>query len=128
MPGCGHVEILEGGSIKDTDIDRSRITGSTITSSVFDAGVISNLTALDTNSAQTVADTLAALGPGQLKDLAEALVEALASSTATPAPASEGGELPTDIVGGRDMLLGKPDSYAVYGAGYVVPLYQKSGA
>ena len=123
---CGSVDFLSGGTIHNSNIYDSRISGSTFENGVIKSSSIESLTAIDQASAVSIANALTSLSASQLKDLAEALFAALGDKVSiTEGPAlSTAAPIPTEIAGNRSSLLGAPDGYAKFGADYVVPVYR----
>lgn len=122
MSGCGALDHLIGGTIKE-----ATIASSTIMASVVRDSVIENLAGIDAASAEKIADAIAALPPDKLSALAEVVAKAIPATSAamgTPPKASTDESLPTTLYGGRGALLGEPEDWLIF-QGKVVPVYKE---
>lgn len=124
MSECGAIEFLKYGAISESDIVNSRITNSTVSSSELTACSLQKLASLDVESAQRIADTIAALPVEQLTALAAAIAKALPAAPLGAAPQeTEDTGLPTTVLGDRAKLLGQPSEWLQY-KDFVVPAYK----
>lgn len=120
---CGETKYAEDGVINRTTLTNSQITNSDIQNSMLSASSIQGLTSIDAASAEKIADAVAGLDSRQLLSLASAIQEAFAPVEDDEPPATTSPELPTTIIGLRDVLLGRPSGWAKFGT-YVIPLYK----
>lgn len=126
---CGELGPIEGGLIKDSTIQDSTIVGSeftngSISGSSVKSSSLENLSGIDDASARAIADAIAG------DPLASGAISAAISSEpslvlGSPEDPSSSADLPTDMFGSRDALLGQPAAWLELG-GYVVPLYRKA--
>lgn len=126
MSDCGAIEFLRGGVITQSDINDSRFTNGVINGSQFNNGVITQLDSIDESSTQRIADQMANLPPDLLANLANAIARAMAHAPIADTPATTvKPELPTEVYGKRDALLGTPKNWLTHGE-FVIPAYGKS--
>lgn len=125
--GCGEIEFLEGGVLKEPTIIGGTISQSTIQGSILDASDIMQLRSIDSDSAAKIADALAALPEDKLQTLLKALLAALDLSDAGVAPdTTQLKSLPTMMFGdSRRGMLGAPDGWAKLGD-KLLPLYTEA--
>lgn len=123
MADCGASEFLRGGVLTETRVTDSAITDSRVSSSNLQSCNLQSLASVDDASARTIAAALAALPDGALAELSKAIAKQLATSFlgAGNAPATNMDvDLPVTLVGGRDILLGRPVAWLKY-QDYVIP-------
>ena len=125
--GCGDINFLEGGFIKNSNIMGGDISHVTISSSVLRSSDIAALNSIDDASMKTIADALTALPPADLRRLAQALFAALALTPSADMPdTTERTSLPTLMYGDyRNGMLGAPDAWVELGD-KLVPTYSKA--
>ena len=125
--GCGEIEFLEGGMLKNPTIIGGSISQSAIQGSVLDASDITALRSLDEASASKIADAIAALPADKLKTLLDALFAALNLADSGLSPdTTKYKSLPTLMFGdSRRGMLGAPDGWAKMG-GKLIPLYTEA--
>lgn len=121
---CGSPASMDGGVITNATISSSSIQGSVINGSVISASSLEKLTEVDTASALVIANALAALSPEQLNALAKALGVPTQSSLELAAvpPRNSATDLPTELVGERNYLLGAPSGWLDM-QGVAIPAY-----
>ena len=125
--GCGEIEFLEGGMLKNPTIIGGSISQSAIQGSVLDASDITQLRSIDTDSAAKIADAIAALPADKLQTLLDALFAALNLGDSGLVPdTTKYKSLPTLMYGdSRRGMLGAPDGWAKMG-GKLIPLYTEA--
>lgn len=109
MSGCGDIEVVDGGTVRNATVTNSTVQGSVVSSSVISASSLEALTGVDDKAAQTIADAIGALSAEKLQTLAKAILEAMPTPVAATGPKAETMDyLPTDVIGSRRALLGAP--------------------
>lgn len=125
--GCGEIEFLEGGTLKNPTIIGGSISQSTFQGGIVDASDITQLRSIDADSTAKIADALAALPADKLQALLTALLAALAvvDSGVTP-DTTKFKSLPTLMYGdSRKGMLGAPDGWMKLG-GMLLPIYSEA--
>jgi hypothetical protein len=136
---CGELGPIDGGLIKNSTIQNSTITGSSFTNGLVSASDLEacnlkSTASVDPASARVIADAIASdpSAAGELADAllgdagADAIMQTIAGSNpaalGVPQDVSQGDDLPTDMYGSRDAVLGKPVAWMKLGD-YLLPLY-----
>ena len=122
--GCGEINFLEGGTLKNPTIIGGTISQSAIQGSVLDASSITQLRDIDEASAARIADALGALPADKLQQLLTALLAAIhAADSGVHPDTTKLPALPTLMYGdSRKGMLGSPDYWLNLG-GALIPGY-----
>lgn len=121
---CGAVYFMDGGTIKSSTITDSTIQGSVINGSVVEASKLTNTTAVDSNTAQVIADAIAKLDTENLRALGKAIAEAMPAPKPTAGPETTTDTyLPTEMIGSRRYVMGAPAGWIEW-RGVIIPAYK----
>lgn len=125
MPDCGVLEFMNGGVIAEAHITSSSITDSRVSASDMTACNLQKLASIDEDSAQLIADAIAALSADKLVALGNAIAAALPNAALANGPQQTTEDsMPATIAGSREVLLGKPQAWLAY-KDFVVPGYKE---
>ena len=125
--GCGEIEFLEGGMLKNPTIIGGSISQAAIQGSVLDASDITQLRSIDADSAAKIADAIAALPADKLQQLLTAILAAIVAGDSGVMPdTTQISSLPTKMYGdSRNGMLGAPDFWMKFG-GKLLPIYSEA--
>lgn len=122
---CGSIDFADGATITNSNVSSSNVIGSTLSGCNLTASAITNLSSIDSVSAERIANVIAQLPTEALMQLASAIAAAMPQCTPGLSPATTTEEaLPTVMAGERNLLLGAPVTWLKTGD-FVVPAYKQ---